>query len=47
MLASLHANLVLAGCFAGVIMNKETSGPFECKQSLGKVMQIDAFGPFQ
>lgn len=38
MLASLHVNLVLAGGFAGIIINKETFGPPECKKCLRKAM---------
>lgn len=45
MLESLHVHLVLAGCAIGIIINKETFGPFNCKQSLGKVMLTDVFGP--
>lgn len=36
MLASLHVDPVLAGCFPGVIINQETLGPFDGKESLGR-----------
>lgn len=47
MLASLYVVLSLVGCFTDIIMTKEILGPFDCKESLGKVILIDAFGPFQ
>lgn len=34
MLASLRVDLVTAGYFAGIIINKGNLGPFECKQCL-------------
>lgn len=46
MMASLRVDLVPVGCFTGIITNKGNFGPFDCKQSFGKVMVIDAFGPF-